>query len=202
MPDSITSLCNRLSKNVVSRTCAIKGGIKKRAWVFQLDDIKAAKTYGTDGALSGFMLKSGVQGITATGRPKKGNGSNKLSQSEEGATNVEQSLLMEFGYSNQAEMDAILELLAADGKVVFIETNSGDIRVYFREFGAETFEGEDGTGTALGDASNVVKATLKGNEPALPMFFKAPISGQLSQLASSTAYLDALCGVEEEEEEG
>lgn len=192
------TICNKLSKNVTSRKCAISGGIKKRAWVFQLEDMLPAKTYASDGALSSFALVADAQGILATGRPKKGNGTNKMSKSEEGSTNVEQALLMEFGYSDQAEMDAIQEFLAADGKTVFVETNSGDIRQYFREFGDETFEGEEGTGTLLGDASNVVKATIKGNEPKLPLFFKAPISGMLSQLASSIAFLDALCGVVEE----
>lgn len=191
----MADICNKLSKSVTSRKCSIPGGVKKRAWVFHLEDILPAKTYATDGALSSFMLAEDAVGITATGRPKKGSGTNKMTKSEEGATNVEQSLLMEFGYTDQAEMDSIQEFLAADSKTVFIETNSGDIRQYFREFGDETYEGEDGTGTALGDASNVVKATLKGNEPKLPMFFKAPITGQQSQLAASIAFLDALCGI-------
>ncbi|SNC67339.1 Clp protease [Hymenobacter gelipurpurascens] len=38
----------------------------------------------------------------------------------------------------------------------------------------------------------LMKTTLTGKEPKFPMFFEAPISGGITQLAASRAYLDAL----------
>ncbi|GAA4362779.1 hypothetical protein GCM10023185_31050 [Hymenobacter saemangeumensis] len=186
--------CNKLSKNVVSRACAVSGGIKNRVWVFHTSDFTGAKTYATNGSLSGFTLVADAEGIKATGRARKGNTTNKLSKNEEGAVNVEQAVALEFRYNTEAEKNAIMEFLRADNKTVFVETNAGTIRQHFAEFGDDTFEGEDGSGTAIGDASNILKVTLKGNEQDLPIFFEAPVgTSGLTQLAASKAYLDALC---------
>ena len=76
--------------------------------------------------------------------------------------------------------------------MVFQELNNGKIRVFFKEFGAENSTGEETTGTALTEDNQVMKITLTGTEPRFPMYFEAPISGSLTQLASSRAYLDAL----------
>lgn len=186
------SVCNALSKNVTTRNCLPSGGVKARAWVGQVPDFTGAKTYNAGGALSSFALALGAMFITATGRAKKTNAPNKLSQTAEGAVQVEQSVILEVAYNNQAQANAIMDFLRAEGKTVFLETNAGNIRQYFADFGSDSFEGEDTTGTVVGDAPNVLKITLKGTESNLPLFFEAVISGGLSQLASSRAYLDAL----------
>ncbi|UOQ53044.1 hypothetical protein [Hymenobacter cellulosivorans] len=186
-------ICNRISKNVASKACPKAGGINRTSWVFQLDQFTGAETRnGTTGALSGFTLKTGEKGIKAVGRPKKGNGTHKSTTSENGSTEVEQTLVQEYSYQDQNGLTALEQFLAAGSKVVFQELASGDIRVYFKAFGNETSTGEDGTGTLLTDDNNVMKTTLTGKEPSFPMFFQAPITGSETQLAASRAYLDAL----------
>ncbi len=193
MPDLLT-ICNRLTNNLSSRKCPVPGGTNRRSWVFQRDQFTGAFTRSsTTGALSGFALAGDELGIKAVGRPKKGNGAGKGTQSDTGSTEVEQTLIQEFTFANQNELDANEAYLKADGKVVFQELNSGQIRVYFKEFGNETATAEEGTGTLLADESQVMKMTLVGKEPKFAEFFEAPVgSGGLSQLEASAAYLDAL----------
>jgi hypothetical protein len=189
----MSDVCNALTSNIASRKCLTPGGLKNKAWVFQQDDMTGAETFNpTTKALSSFGLKAGYTAITATARPRKSKGDNKLTKPEDGAVSAEQSLLMEFAYDDQVELDAIMDFLRAENKTVFVETNGGKIRQYFHEFGDSTLDGSDGTGVVISDTANIVSVTLKGTESNLPRFFEAVISGQLSQLASSRAYLDGL----------
>jgi hypothetical protein len=190
--------CNIFSKNVTTRKCLPSGGIKNRVWIGQVADRTGAYTYKANGALSSFVLGPGANFITATGRVKKGNGNSKLTKSEEGGVSNDQSVLVEIAYGTQHEADAIMAILRAEGKFVLVETNAGTIRGYFWEDGDTTMEGEEGTGTVKGDASGVVKITLKGTESDLPIFFEAVNSNSaVSQLQASRDYLDSLVtGVE------
>lgn len=187
-------LCNRLASNLSSRKCPVPGGTNRRSWVFQREQFTGAFTKNAStGAISGFGLVEDEKGIRAMGRPKKGSGTGAGTQAETGSTEIEQTLIQEFTFANQKELDANEAYLKADGKVVFQELNSGQIRVYFKEFGNETATGEEGTGTLLADESQVMKMTLKGKEPKFAEFFEAPVgTGGLSQLEASAAYLDAL----------
>ncbi|MGI4819881.1 MAG: hypothetical protein ACRYFV_01610 [Janthinobacterium lividum] len=193
MADLIT-ICNRLTGNLSSRKCPTSGGTDRRSWVFQLDQFIGGETRNaTSGALSGFSLAEGELGIRGKGRPKKGSGASKGTQSENGSTEVEQTLIQEFTFANQIELEALEAFLAADAKIVFQELTSGKIRVFFKAYGNETMTAEEGTGTLLGDESEVMKCTLVGKEPKFPMYFEAPVgTGGLTQLAASAAYLDAL----------
>jgi hypothetical protein len=186
-------ICDRLAGNVNSRKCGKSGGLNKRSWVFQKEQFTGAETKsGTTGALSGFTLVQGELGIRGKGRPKKGSGAGKLTQGETGSSEVEQTLIQEFGFGNQLDLDALEAFLKAGSKVVFQELNSGDIRVYFKEYGNETGTGEEGTGETLTAENSIMKTTLVGKEPKFPMYFEAPTTGGLTQLESSAAYLDAL----------
>lgn len=188
-----STLCNTLTKNIATRKCLPAGGLKTRLWVFQAPDFTGVQTFSPTGALSSFGLATGAQVITLNGRPKKGKGDNKLTKPEDGALSVEQSLGFEAAYGTQHELDALIDFLRADNKTVFVETNAGTIRQYFHEFGDGSFEGTDGTGLLVGDATNVLAGTLKGTESTLPRFFEAAIGTTgLTQLAASRAYLDAL----------
>jgi hypothetical protein len=191
---SALEICNRLTDNLSSRKCPVPGGTNRRSWVFQLDQFTGARTKnGTSGALSGFTLEPDEKGIRAKGRPKKGSGASKGTQADTGSVEVEQTLIQEFTFANQLELDALQAFLAADAKVVFQELNSGQIRVFFQDYGNETMTAEETTGTLLADESQVMKCTLVGKEPRFPTFFEAPVgSGGLTQLEASAAYLDAL----------
>jgi hypothetical protein len=193
MADALT-ICNRLTNNLSSRKCAVPGGTNRRSWVFQRDQFTGAFTRNaTTKAISGFGLVDDELGIRAKGRPKKGSGVGKGTQSDTGSTEVEQTLIQEFTFANQQELDDNEAYLKADGKVVFQELNSGQIRVYFKEFGNETATAEEGTGTLLADESQVMKMTLVGKEPKFAEFFEAPVGTTgLTQLEASAAYLDAL----------
>lgn len=193
MADPIT-ICNRLANNLSSRKCAVPGGTNRRSWVFQIDQFTGAFSRSSaSGAISGFGLADGELGIKAMGRPKKGSGAGKGTQSDTGSTEVEQTLIQEFTFANQKELDANEAYLKADGKVVFQELNSGQLRVYFKAFGNETATAEETTGTLLADELQVMKMTLVGKEPKFAEFFEAPIGTMgLSQLEASAAYLDAL----------
>ncbi|MBO2010848.1 hypothetical protein [Hymenobacter negativus] len=189
----MADICNRISKNISSRSCATAGGTARNSWTFQADQFTGAFTKsGTTGAISGFTLKPDELGIKGIGRPKKGSGSSKGTQADTGSTEVEQTLIQEYKFGNQLELDALEEFFKGEAKVTFQELANGAIRIFFKEFGNESGTAEEGTGVLLPDESQVMKVTLVGKEPSFPVFFEAPISGQLSQLASSRAYLDAL----------
>jgi hypothetical protein len=188
------TICNRLANSLSARKCPTAGGTNRNSWVFQLDQFTGAYTYnGTSKAMSGFTLETGELGIRGKGRPKKGSGSNKGTQSESGSTEVEQTLIQEYTFADQAGLEDLEAFLKADAKIVFQELNNGKIRVFFKEFGNETMTAEEGTGTLLADESEIMKCTLVGKEPKFPMYFEAPIGTTgLSQLEASRAYLDAL----------
>lgn len=185
-------ICNRIASNLTSRKCATSGGLNRRSWTFQREQFTGAETKNTTGALSSFTLETGELGIKGKGRPKRGSGASKLTKAENGSTEVEQTLIQEYAFGNQTELAALEAHLKADGKVVFQEMNSGAIRVFFKDFGNESDTGEEGSGETLTADNGVMKMTMTGKEPSFPIFFEAPISGQLTQLASSAAYLDAL----------
>ena len=186
------SVCNTLTKNVATRRCLTSGGLKTRIWVFQLADFTGVETQNAAGALSSFGLAVGAQVITCTGRPRKGKGDHKITQAIDAAVAVEQGLTLEITYGDQSELNALMDFLRADAKTAFVEGNDGAIRQYFHEFGSSTLDGSDTTGALIADPSNLVTVTIKGDATTLPRFFEAVIAGQLSQLASSRAYLDAL----------
>lgn len=186
-------ICNTLSKNLNSARCNTNGGVTGRQWVFQKGQFAGGETTNaTTGALSGFTLVTGEKGIKAVGRAKKGSGASAVTQAENGSTTVQQTVVSEFKYTNEKEAMGLMDFIRADAKVIFQQTNSGTIRVYFYEFGNETGSAEDGTGTLIGDDNNVLKVTTVGTEQNLPRFFEAPITGEVTQLAASIAYLDAL----------
>jgi hypothetical protein len=190
---ALADICNRLSNSVSSRKCPVPGGINRKSWVFQIDQFTGSYSKAASGAISGFTLvDADEKGIKATGRPKKGSGASKGNQADTGSTEVEQTLIQEFTFSGQEELDNLEAYLKADGKVVFQELASGQTRIYFKEFGNETATFEETTGTLLADESGVMKATIVGKEPKFPMFFEAPITGGVSQLEANRAYLDAL----------
>jgi len=193
MLSPITLICNRLANGLSSRKCPTSGGTNRRSWVFQLDQFTGAETKNADsGALSGFALETDELGIRGKGRPKKGSGASKGTQAENGSTEVEQTLIQEYTFANQKQLEDLEAFLKADAKIVFQELNNGKIRVFFKRFGNETMTAEETTGVLLADESEVMKCTLVGKEDKFPMYFEAPISGVLSQLESSVAYLDAL----------
>jgi hypothetical protein len=189
----MADICNKISKNVSSRKCPTDGGLNRFSWTFQREQFTGGFTKnGTSGALSGFTLEAGETGIKGKGRPKRGSGSSSFDKGENGSSEVTQTLIQEYGFGNQMELDALTEFLRGDAKVVFQELNSGAIRVFFKEFGNETDKGEEGSGETLTADNGIMKVTMTGKEPGFPMYFEAPISGQLTQLESSRAYLDAL----------
>jgi hypothetical protein len=186
-------ICNRISQNITSTKCPTKGGTNRFSWTFQKEQFTGAETINaTTGALSGFTLVADELGIKGVGRPKKGSGNSKGTTNENGGTEVEQTLIQEYGFANQKALTALEAFMAGGNKVIFQELANGKIRVFFKEFGAETSTAEEGTGVVLLDENEVMKMTFSGKEPNFPMYFEAPISGQLTQLASSRAYLDAL----------
>lgn len=186
-------ICNRISKNLNSTKCPTAGGINKDSWTFQVEQLTGAETYNaTSGALSGFGLVAGEKGVKGVGRAKKGSGASKSTTSENGSTEVEQTLIQEYGFSNQLQLTALEEFLGGGGKVVFQELNNGKTRVFFKGFGAETSVGEETTATGLTEDNQIMKVTLTGKELRFPMYFEAPITGGETQLAANRAYLNAL----------
>jgi hypothetical protein len=189
----IDFICNALSKNLATRKCLPSGGIKNRVWIGQVADRTGAYTYKPNGALSSFALGPNAQFIRAVSRAKKGNGSSKLTKSEEGGVGNDQAVALEIAYGTQHEANALMDMLRADGKFVLVETNAGTIRAFFWEDGDTSMEGEDGTGTLKTDASGVLKFTLKGSESDLPIFFEAVNSNSaVTQIQASRDYLDSL----------
>ena len=187
------SVCNKLAGNVLSRKCPTPGGLNRNSWVFQFEQFTGAETIsGTTGALQSFGLVVGEKGIKGKGRPKRGSGASKLATTENGSSEVEQTLVQEFGFGDQKELNALTAYLKADGKVVFQELASGAIRVFFKAYGTETSAGEEGSGETLTADNGIMKTTLTGKEPEFPMFFEAAITAGETQLAASRAYLDAL----------
>lgn len=188
----MAEICNAISKNVTSRKCGSSGGLNFNSWIFQQDQFAGGETLSLSEALSSFALKTGEKGIKAVGRPKRGSGQSVLDTLENGSSEVAQTLIQEFRFGDQKELNALTEYLKASGKVVFQELANGKIRVYFKTFGSETSKGEEGTGETLTADNEIMKATISGKEPAFPMYFEAPITASETQLAASRAFLDAL----------
>lgn len=193
MPAQSALICNTISKNVASRKCLPSGGIKTRLWLGQVEDRTGAYTYKPNGALSSFVLGANANFITVKGRAKKGSGATKFTKPEDGAGSGEQTVILEVAYGTQHELDAIMAILRADGVFALLETNAGTIRGYFWEDGSTSNEAEEGTGTVKGDASGVLKITLKGTEDDFPLFFEAVNSNAaVPQLQASIDYLNSL----------
>lgn len=191
-------ICNAITKNVATLKCLPSGGIKTRCWIGQVADRTGAYTYKANGALSSFALEQDAPFITAKGRPKKGSGASAITKAEEGSVANEQTVIIELAYNTQHQADALIELLRAENKFVLLETNAGTIRGYFWEYGDVSAAAEEGTGLLIGDATGVLKITLKGSEAGLPIFFEAVNSNSaVSQIQASRDYLDSLVtGVE------
>ena len=189
MPD----ICNRISKNITSRKCGSSGGLNFNSWTFQKDQFEDAETLSPTKALSSFTLKTDELGIKGKGRAKRGSGAAKLTTAENGSSEVEQTLIQEYRFGDQEELEALEEFLKADGKVVFQELANGKIRVFFKAFGSEASTGEEGTGETLTADNEIMKVTLTGKEPKFPMYFEAPIGTTgLTQIAASRAYLNSM----------
>ena len=170
------------------------GGVNKRVWIGQIDDIDTI-TFGVDGEITAFTLLAGKTLKAFIGKKEKHQGTYELTAGE--TINLfNQSVVLALYFESDLERKAINELVNVEDMFVFIETNSGVIETYgianstslgYDNFGLKATAGTgNGTGVLINDETTY-RVTLSGNVPNLPMLYKPA-----SPLASVIADLDAM----------
>ena len=170
------------------------GGVNKRVWIGQIDDIDTI-TFGVDGEITAFTLLLGKTLKAFIGKKEKHQGTYELTAGE--TINLfNQSVTLALYFESDLERKAVNELVNVEDMFIFVETNSGVIESYgiansttlgYDNFGLKATAGTgNGTGILINDET-AYRVTLSGNVPNLPMLYKPA-----SPLASVIADLDAL----------
>lgn len=193
--------CSYLTQNLDPTCDALKkiGGVNKRVWIGQLDDIDTI-TFGTNGEILTFSLLAGKTLKDFIGKKEKHQGTYELTAGE--TINLfNQSVILALYFESDAERKAINELVNVEDMFVFVETNSGVIETYgiandttplqsnlaYNAFGLKATAGTgNGTGVLINDETTY-RVTLSGNVPNLPMLFQPA-----QTLANAIANLDSL----------
>lgn len=176
---SIGSTCSSLNQI---------GGVDKRIWVTQLNQIESY-TFDSNGYLNSLVTKeynnSNYRYELAQIVGKK----NTHSGNYEGVVGgnvsfVKQNAVLKIYTDSPSDRDKVVELFDAQELVVFFENNNGKIEVYGLDKGLEGSALVGGTGTELQD-DTAVTITLTGDQNKLPYFF---LYG--GSLDTSIQYLD------------
>ncbi|WP_026463667.1 hypothetical protein [Adhaeribacter aquaticus] len=171
-----------------------KGGISKRIYIGSLADVSAYTLDATTKELKTLVMKPGTKLISATGRKYKNNTSLGNTQTDNGPL-FQHNVVFAAYYDSQTEKETLELLAGADDLFVIVELNHGKMEAYGLVAGngrlAEglTMTSAGGSGTAAGDASNLV-LTFAGEEDKLPVFASFGAT-----MADDIAYLDALLAV-------
>ena len=164
------------------------GGVDKRVWVTQLNQIESY-TFDSNGYLNSLVTKeynnSNYRYELAQIVGKK----NTHSGNYEGVVGanvsfVKQNAVLKIYTDTPSDRDKVVELFDAQELVIFFENNNGKIEVYGLDKGLEGSALVGGTGTEMQD-DTAVTITLTGDQNKLPYFF---LYG--GSLATSIEYLD------------
>ena len=177
----------------IGATCASLnqvGGVDKRVWVTQLNQIESY-TFDSDGYINSLVTKqigsTNYQYQLAKIVGKK----NTHSGTYEGVVGdnvniLKQTAILKIYTDSPSDRDKVIDLFDARELVVFFENANGFIEVYGLDKGLDGSALSGGTGVALQD-DTVVTVTLSGDQNKLPYYFL--VGGSL---ATSIDYLDSI----------
>jgi len=175
----------------ISATCASInqiGGVDKRAWVTQLNQIESY-TFDSNGYLNSLVTKEigttnyryELAQIVGKKNTHSGNYEGVVG---ENVSLVKQNAILKIYTDSPSDRDKVVELFDAQELVVFFENSNGKIEVFGLDKGLEGSALVGGTGTEMQDDTSVT-ITLTGDQEKLPYFF---LYG--GSLATSIEYLD------------
>ena len=177
----------------IGATCASinqVGGVDKRVWVTQLNQIESY-TFDSDGYINSLVTKqigsTNYQYQLAKIVGKK----NTHSGTYEGVVGdnvniLKQTAILKIYTDSPSDRDKVIDLFDARELVVFFENANGFIEVYGLDKGLEGSALAGGTGVELQD-DTVITITLSGDQNKLPYYF---LHG--GSLATSIDYLDSI----------
>lgn len=164
------------------------GGVDKRVWVTQLNQIESY-TFDSNGYVNSLVTKENgtsnyryeLAQIVGKKNTHSGNYEGVVG---ENVSFVKQNAVLKIYTDTPSDRDKVVELFDAQELVIFFENNNGKIEVYGLDKGLEGSALVGGTGTEMQD-DTAVTITLTGDQNKLPYFF---LYG--GSLATSIEYLD------------
>lgn len=177
----------------ISATCASVnqiGGVDKRAWVTQLNQIESY-TFDSNGYVNSLVTKEigttnyryELAQIVGKKNTHSGNYEGVVG---ENVSLVKQNAVLKIYTDSPSDRDKVVELFDAQELVVFFENSNGKIEVFGLDKGLEGSALVGGTGTEMQD-DTAVTITLTGDQNKLPYYF---LYG--GSLATSIEYLDGI----------
>ena len=177
----------------ISATCASInqiGGVDKRAWVTQLNQIESY-TFDSNGYVNSLVTKEigttnyryELAQIVGKKNTHSGNYEGVVG---ENVSLVKQNAILKIYTDSPSDRDKVVELFDAQELVVFFENSNGKIEVFGLDKGLEGSALVGGTGTEMQD-DTAVTITLTGDQNKLPYYF---LYG--GSLATSIEYLDGI----------
>jgi hypothetical protein len=158
------------------------GGLAKRVWVGNLDDLTqpfpSGNAYVTNVELGTY------QGLFKFESSKFSHEANYgIAKSDGGNISFNQTVILRL-FNNDPTDDGVIEDLTTSDVFVIVQTNNNEFFVYGAGSGLGLTEGTGGSGRQLAD-STVTTLTLTGAEKELPKRFLR------SNVETTLAYLDA-----------
>ena len=177
----------------ISATCASInqiGGVDKRAWVTQLNQIESY-TFDSNGYVNSLVTREigttnyryELAQIIGKKNTHSGNYEGVVG---ENVSLVKQNAILKIYTDSPSDRDKVVELFDAQELVVFFENSNGKIEVFGLDKGLEGSALVGGTGTEMQD-DTAVTITLTGDQNKLPYYF---LYG--GSLATSIEYLDSV----------
>ncbi len=169
------------------------GGVAKRVWIGQVDQRASYTVDGTSKAVNTVLMKELSTGVfyqlfKFIGKRDKHDFGAVGTGGENAPTYEHTGILTLYAFS-QLEQNKIEDLFKADDLFCFIETYSGQIKVYGIDKGLNGTNLEVKEGVLPNDPTSI-KVTLVGIEMKMPMIFNTATG----TLAANITYLDAKNG--------
>jgi hypothetical protein len=161
------------------------GGVAKRVWVGNLDDltnpIPTGSAYVTDIGLSTY------QSLYSFESTKFSHEANfQAVKSDGGNVAINQTVILRL-FNNNPTDDAVIEDMLTSDVFVIVQTNNNEFFIYGAGSGLGLTDGTGGTGRQLGD-STVSQLTLTGSEKELPKrFLRTDVQTTINYLNARTA---------------
>ena len=166
------------------------GGVDKRVWVTQLNQIESY-TFDSNGYVNSLVTKENgtsnyryeLAQIIGKKNTHSGNYEGVVG---ENVSFVKQNAVLKIYTDSPSDRDKVVDLFDAQELVIFFENSNGKIEVYGLDKGLEGSALVGGTGTEMQD-DTAVTITLTGDQTKMPDFFL--VGGSL---ATSIEYLDSI----------
>lgn len=161
------------------------GGLAKRVWVGNLDDLTNPLPTGSS-YITNLELDT-YQSLYSFESTKFSHEANfQATKSDGGNVIINQTVILRL-FNNDPTDDGIIEDLLTSDVFVIVQTNNNEFFIYGAGSGLGLTDGTGGTGRQLGD-STVTQLTLTGAEKELPKrFLRTDVTTTLAYLEARTA---------------